>query len=70
MENTIFILHLSALAADLREEDRASAVARAHRAGVWAMAPLGLCFLPAFICLGVIPVVAGVAGDVFHGLQP
>ncbi|NBP84010.1 MAG: type II secretion system F family protein, partial [Mycobacteriaceae bacterium] len=27
--------------------------------------PLGLCFLPAFVCLGVVPVVAGLAGDVF-----
>ena len=27
--------------------------------------PLGLCFLPAFVCLGIVPVVAGLAGDVF-----
>jgi len=26
-------------------------------------APLGLCFLPAFVCLGVLPVVAGLAGQ-------
>jgi pilus assembly protein TadC len=36
---------------------RAEAVAK--RASVLAMAPLGLCFLPAFICIGVIPVVVG-----------
>ena len=28
--------------------------------------PLGLCFLPAFVCLGIIPVVAGLAGDVLQ----
>ncbi|HTY29142.1 MAG TPA: type II secretion system F family protein, partial [Mycobacterium sp.] len=27
--------------------------------------PLGLCFLPAFVCLGIVPVVAGLADDVF-----
>jgi hypothetical protein len=29
------------------------------------LAPLGLCFLPAFLCLGVIPLVLGIAGEVF-----
>jgi hypothetical protein len=32
---------------------------------VWVLAPLGLCFLPAFVCLGVVPLVLGIAGDVF-----
>ena len=36
---------------------RAEAVAK--RASVLAMAPLGLCFLPAFICIGIVPVVVG-----------
>jgi len=49
------------VAADVRAGVRAVAEARAHRAGVLAMAPLGLCFLPAFVCLGVIPVVVGIA---------
>lgn len=52
------------LAADLRAESRAAALARANRAGVYAMAPLGLCFLPAFVCLGVVPDVLGVARGV------
>jgi hypothetical protein len=26
--------------------------------------PLGLCFLPAFICLGVVPVIVGIATSV------
>ena len=55
------------LAAELRDEARAAAVARAHRAGVWAMAPLGLCFLPAFACLGVLPVIVGIARGVLSG---
>jgi hypothetical protein len=48
-------------AADVRAELRSNAQSRAQRAGVWAMAPLGLCFLPAFVCLGIVPVVVGVA---------
>ncbi|QIZ39493.1 type II secretion system F family protein [Saccharopolyspora sp. ASAGF58] len=35
------------------------AQARAQRATVWISAPLGLCFLPAFLCLGVLPVAVG-----------
>jgi pilus assembly protein TadC len=27
--------------------------------------PLGSCFLPAFVCIGIVPVVLGVAGQVF-----
>ncbi len=42
-------------AADLRGEGAV------RRASVLAMAPLGLCFLPAFVCLGVVPVVIGMA---------
>lgn len=40
------------------------AEARAQRAGVLIAAPLGLCFLPAFLVLGVVPVVIGLAGEV------
>jgi pilus assembly protein TadC len=54
----------SQLAVETRASLRAAAVARANRAGVFAMAPLGLCFLPAFVCLGIVPTVAGIAGDV------
>jgi pilus assembly protein TadC len=59
---------LERVASEMREELRGVALARAHRAGVWAMAPLGLCFLPAFVCLGVIPVVVGIAHGVFPAL--
>ena len=58
----------NALAVELRQQRHAAALARAQRVGVWTLLPLGLCFLPAFICLGVVPVVAGVAGQVLSGL--
>ncbi|MGY1812986.1 type II secretion system F family protein [Blastococcus sp. SYSU D00820] len=56
---------LRALAADLRTAQRARTEADVRRAGVWVLAPLGACFLPAFLCLGVAPLVLGIAGDVF-----
>ncbi|HEX4725002.1 MAG TPA: type II secretion system F family protein [Pseudonocardiaceae bacterium] len=37
------------------------AEARAQRAAVAVAGPLGLCFLPAFLCVGVVPVVIGLA---------
>jgi pilus assembly protein TadC len=56
---------LQRLAADRRGSDRADTEAAVQRAGVWVLAPLGLCFLPAFLCLGVVPLVLGIAADVF-----
>jgi hypothetical protein len=58
---------LAAVADDLRARHQAEALARAERVGVWTLLPLGLCFLPAFVCLGVLPVILGVAGEVFSG---
>ncbi|MEU9835069.1 type II secretion system F family protein [Streptosporangium sp. NPDC048047] len=55
---------LSRLADDSRHEARAVSSAAARRVGVQAVAPLGLCFLPAFVLLGIIPVVAGLADEV------
>ncbi len=49
------------LASDLRGQQRANAQQAARRVGVLAVAPLGLCFLPAFVLLGVVPVVVGLA---------
>ncbi|MFC7451281.1 type II secretion system F family protein [Rhodococcus daqingensis] len=46
-------------------EDRA--VAAAERAGVLISGPLRLCFLPAFLCLGIVPVVVGLATRVLGG---
>lgn len=58
---------VTSLAAELRagEDDRAQAAA--ERAGVLIAAPLGLCFLPAFVCLGLVPVIAGLAAQVLGG---
>jgi Flp pilus assembly protein TadB len=56
---------LRSLAADSRTAARARTDADVRRAGVWVLAPLGACFLPAFLCLGVVPLVLGIAGDVF-----
>lgn len=55
------------MAADARLRARAEGEQRARRAGVIAVAPLGLCFLPAFVLLGVVPVVAGLAGPLLGG---
>jgi pilus assembly protein TadC len=56
---------LRALAADARATARAGAEEAVRRAGVRVLAPLGLCFLPGFVCLGVVPMVLGIASDVF-----
>lgn len=56
---------LRGLAADCRAEARAATEAGVRRAGIWLLGPLGLCFLPAFVCLGVAPLVLGIAADVF-----
>lgn len=55
------------LALELRAQLRVAATARAERAGVFAAAPLGLCFLPSFVCLGIVPIIVGIAGDVRAG---
>ncbi|MEU5699040.1 type II secretion system F family protein [Streptomyces aurantiacus] len=55
------------LAAETRAERGRAATARARRAGVLVTAPVGLCFLPAFIAIGVLPVVLGLASGVLGG---
>ena len=50
-------------AARLRSTLADAAQERAQRAGVLITGPLGLCFLPAFLVLGIAPVVAGLAGE-------
>ena len=57
---------LGGLAQQCRDDAEHAATAAAERAGVMIAAPLGACFLPAFVCLGVLPVVAGLAGDVLR----
>ncbi|MFJ9456630.1 type II secretion system F family protein [Kitasatospora sp. NPDC101447] len=53
---------LIGLAQGLRTAAARAAHARVRRAAVLATAPLGLCFLPAFVLIGVVPVVVGLAG--------
>ncbi|WP_235018026.1 type II secretion system F family protein [Thermomonospora echinospora] len=59
---------LARLAEDRRRAARAAAASRARAAGIRAVAPLGLCFLPAFILLGVVPTVAGIAQTLLQSL--
>lgn len=53
---------VAGLATQCRQDAVHTAAARAERAGVLIAGPLGLCFLPAFVCLGIVPVIAGLAG--------
>jgi pilus assembly protein TadC len=55
---------LQRLADDLRADGLIAADAAARRAGVLIVLPLGLCFLPAFVLAGLVPVVVAVLGDV------
>jgi Type II secretion system (T2SS), protein F len=50
------------LTVELRARQAREASARARRAAVLVTGPLGLCFLPAFLAVGVAPVVMGLAG--------
>lgn len=50
------------LAARLRADCRTAAGATSSRAGVAVAAPLTLCFLPAFVCLGLAPIIVGLVG--------
>lgn len=54
------------IADDLRREHRMVVEVAARSAGVRAVAPLAACFLPAFVLLGVVPVVASLAGAVLR----
>lgn len=60
---------VTAAAADQRRVARWAAEAAARRAGVLAVGPLAVCFLPAFVLIGVVPVIVAVAGDVLDGLR-
>jgi pilus assembly protein TadC len=57
------------LAGEIRADRAGRAAARAHRAAVFSVAPLAACFLPSFVCLGVLPVVIGVARQVLGGVR-
>jgi Flp pilus assembly protein TadB len=57
---------LEAAAVALRKTHVAAVETRARAAGVRSVAPLALCFLPAYLLVGVVPVVAGFAGDLLR----
>jgi pilus assembly protein TadC len=50
---------LTSCASELRDIRRARIEAMAQAVAVKAVGPLGLCFLPAFLLIGVVPLVAG-----------
>jgi pilus assembly protein TadC len=52
------------LAEELRRTHRAERMNQARRVGVRTAAPLGLCFLPAFFVVAVVPTVLGLLGRV------
>ncbi|MFI1014193.1 type II secretion system F family protein [Streptomyces sp. NPDC020965] len=58
---------VSRLAERLRADRARTAAARSRRAQVLITAPVGLCFLPAFLAVGVAPVVIGLAGGLLNG---
>ena len=55
------------LSDDLARDARADAEDRARSVGVRAALPLGLCLLPAFVLVGIVPVVAGLVGPLLSG---
>jgi pilus assembly protein TadC len=57
---------LIGLAHSQRAAASRAAHARVRRAGVLATAPLGVCFLPAFVLIGVVPVVMGLTALFAH----
>ncbi len=52
-------------AADLRQVQHDEETKRARTVGVKSVCPLMGCFLPAFVLVGVIPIIAGLLGDFF-----
>lgn len=51
----------------LRRQGSEASARATGRAGVLMVAPLAVCFLPAFLCLGLAPVVIGLVGDLGFG---
>jgi tight adherence protein B len=56
-------LLLRSEARELRSEARAAAQAAANRLGVTLMLPLGVCILPAFLVIGVVPLVVSLVSS-------
>lgn len=60
---------LRAAAVDRRADAAAEGLVRAERLGVRLVLPLGVCVLPAFVCVGVVPVVLGILSSTTPGLR-
>lgn len=58
---------MARLAGRFRAERARAAAGRGRRAQVLITAPVGLCFLPAFLAVGVAPVVIGLADGLLRG---
>jgi len=56
---------LARVAEDLRVDALSAADRRSRASAVLIVLPLGLCFLPAFVLTGLVPVVVAVVGDLF-----
>jgi len=56
---------LRALGVDARRAAASAAEVRARRVGVRSVLPLMLCFLPAFLLLGVVPIIGGIVQHLF-----
>lgn len=61
-------LVLAGIAGEMRREHRSRVEVAARTAGVKAVIPLAVCFLPAFFALGVVPIIASLASST--GLIP
>ncbi|WP_181429098.1 type II secretion system F family protein [Curtobacterium sp. MCSS17_008] len=60
---------LRAAAEDVRDDAAAAGLAAAERLAVRLVLPLGTCVLPAFVLVGVVPVVVGVLSSTVGGLR-
>lgn len=67
---TALALGLDEVAQTYRSRAGDAADATAERAGVLIAGPLALCFLPAFVVLGLVPTIAGLAGSMFAEMVP
>ncbi len=57
---------LAAIADELRTDAHFERLERARRAEVLAALPLGVCLLPAFLLLAVVPTVIGLGGSILR----
>jgi pilus assembly protein TadC len=60
---------LKRAAADMRRAEQRRIEEATGRLSVLVVIPLGLCFLPAFALLTVVPVIAALAGDLLTGVR-